>query len=140
MRRAFAAAALIAALAAAAPALASEGGTPPPSDPTLLMNPAPLPVTRNGQLVNYIFVTLRLVCRQGSDMVRVRAKEPFFRDALVRAAARQSLAQADFVHVDEARLKAAVLRDAAAIIGPGVVTDVRIIKQQPQKPFVRPAD
>lgn len=133
MRRLLVIAALAGALAT--PAFAAD---PPPSDPTLLMNPAPLPVTRNGRLVNYIFVTLRLVCRQGSDMVKVRAKEPFFRDALVRAAARGSLAQADNVHIDAARLKAAVMRDAPAIIGPGVVIDVRIIKEQAQKPFVAP--
>jgi hypothetical protein len=118
--------------------LAGEG-TPPPSDPTLLMSPAPLPVTRTGRLVNYVFVTLRLVCRQGSDMVKVRALEPFFRDALIRAAAREPLAQADFVHVDLARLKAVMLREAPAIAGPGVVIDVRIIKEQAQKPFVAPA-
>jgi hypothetical protein len=134
MRRLLAVTALFATLTAV-PALAED---PPPSDPTLLMNPAPLPVTRNGRLVNYIFVTLRLVCRQGTDMGKIRPKEPFFRDALVRSAARSSLAQPDAVHLDEARLKAAVMRDAPAIAGPGVVIDVRIIKQQPQKPFVAP--
>jgi hypothetical protein len=134
MRRALATAVLLA-LVSAAPAMAAD---PPPSDPTLLMNPAPLPVTQGGRLVNYIFVTLRLVCRQGSDMAKIRTREPFFRDALVRAAARSSLAQADGVHIDAARLKAAVLRDAPAIAGPGVVIDVRIIKEQPQKVFVRP--
>jgi hypothetical protein len=119
------------------PALASEA--PPQTSPTLLMNPAPLPVTRNGRLVNYVFVTLRLVCRPGADMVKIRAKEPFFRDALVRAAARQSLAEADNVHVDLAKLRAVVLRDAPAIIGPGQITDVRIVKQEAQKKFVAPA-
>src|SRR5665213_1412638 len=103
MRPILAVAALIAALAVAAPAFAAD---PPPSDPTLLMNTAPLPITRNGRLVNYIFVTLRLVCRQGSDMVAIRAKEPFFRDALVRTAARSSLAMPDGVHIDLAKLRA----------------------------------
>jgi hypothetical protein len=47
-----------AALFLATPALAS--GLPPLPAPTLLMNTTPLPVTRQGRLVNYIFVTLRL--------------------------------------------------------------------------------
>jgi hypothetical protein len=132
MRRLIASAVLTAALATSAHA--SE--EPPRSDPTLLMSPAPLPVTRDGRLVNYIFVTLRIVCRRDTDMVKVRPKEPFFRDALIRAAARSSLAQADGVHVDQAKLKAAVLRDAPAIVGPGVVIDVRLMKEQPQKPFL----
>jgi hypothetical protein len=129
---------LLAALLIATPALASEA--PAPSAPTLLMNPAPLPITQKGRLVNYVFVTLRLVCRPGADMVRIRAKEPFFRDALVRAAARQNLAEADNVHVDIAKLRAAVLRDAPAIIGPGQITDVRIVKQEAQKKFVPAAE
>jgi hypothetical protein len=70
-------------------------------------------------------------------MVKIRSKEPFFRDALVRSAARDNLAQADGVHVDLAKLKAAVVRDAAAIIGPGVIIDVKIVKQEAQKQFVR---
>lgn len=125
------------ALLLAAPALAAE--LPPTPAPTLLMNPTPLPVTQKGRLVNYIFVTLRLSCRPGADMVRIRAKEPFFRDALVRAAARDSLAEADNVHVDLAKLRAAIIRDSAAIVGPGQIIDVKIVKQEAQKQFVRPA-
>lgn len=125
------------ALLLASPALASE--PPPTPAPTLLMNPTPLPITRQGRLVNYIFVTLRLSVRPGSDMVKIRAKEPFFRDALVRAAAREDLAQADGVTVDLARLKAAILRDSAGIVGPGVIIDLKIVKQEAQKQYVRPA-
>jgi len=132
MRRLIAIAALAAALATSVQA-AEE---PPKSDPTLLMSPAPLPVTRGGRLVNYIFVTLRIVCRQNTDMTKLRPKEPYFRDALIRAAARSDLAQADGVHVDLARLKAAVMAAAPAIVGPGVVIDVRLMKEQPQKPFL----
>lgn len=138
MRRSLIIAILISALAAASPAFAGEAA-PAPSDPTLLMSPSPLPITRNGRLVNYIFVTLRLVCRPGSDMVKIRAQEPFFRDALIRAAARESLAKEDNVHLDLAKVRALMLREALAIAGPGVVFDVRIIKEQPQKPFVAPA-
>ena len=96
------------------------------------------PITQKGRLVNYVFVTLRLVCRQGADMVAIRAKEPFFRDALVRVAARENLAQADNVHLDFPHLKAVVLREAAAIAGPGLITDVKIVKEEAQKPYVRP--
>lgn len=127
-------------LLATAPAVAEEKAPNKQVGQYVDLQPVALPIVVDGQLVNYVFVSVRLNLASGVDTSRWRAKEPFFRDALVRAAARQSLAQADFVHVDEARLKAAVLRDAAAIIGPGVVINVRIIKQQPQKPFVRPAD
>jgi hypothetical protein len=116
----------------------ARAADPPPSDPTLLMSPAPLPVTQGGRLVNYIFVTLRLICRPGSDMARIRTREPFFRDALIRRAARVSLAMPDGVHIDPAKLKAAILQDAAPIAGPGVVIDVKIIKEQSKKAFVTP--
>ena len=126
------------ALTIASPALAAE--LPPTPQPTLLMSPAPLPVTGMGRRVNYVFVTLRLVCASGVDMTKMRPKEPFFRAALVRAAARENLAQADNVHIDFPRLRAVMLREARTIAGPGVVVDVKITKEEAQKSFVRPVD
>jgi hypothetical protein len=44
-----------------------------------------VPVVRNGQLVNYLFVSIRVEIAQGVDLWRTREKAHFLRDALVRA-------------------------------------------------------
>lgn len=62
--------------------------------PTLLMSPVALPVVSDGHLVNYIYVNLRLTLSPKADADKLREKEPYFRDALVRAAHRTRLAPA----------------------------------------------
>jgi hypothetical protein len=44
-----------------------------------------VPVVRNGQLVNYLFVSIRIEITQGVDLWRTRERAHFLRDALVRA-------------------------------------------------------
>ncbi len=44
-----------------------------------------VPVVRNGQLVNYLFVSLRIEINNGVDLWQTREKAHFLRDALVRA-------------------------------------------------------
>lgn len=92
-----------------------------------------LPVVVDGRLVNYVFVTVRLDLTPNADGGLVRDKEPFFRDALVRAAHRTPFTlPTDYTHLDAARIRAQVLNDAVVILGHGVVRDARVIKQVPQ--------
>jgi hypothetical protein len=44
-----------------------------------------VPVVRDGQLVNYLFVSIRIEITQGVDLWRTRERAHFLRDALVRA-------------------------------------------------------
>jgi len=44
-----------------------------------------VPVVRNGHLVNYLFVSIRIEIAQGVDLWRTRERAHFLRDALVRA-------------------------------------------------------
>jgi hypothetical protein len=97
------------------------------------MSPVAVPVLFHGRLVNYIFVTLRLTLKPGSDPVKLREKEPYFRDALVRLASRTPLNQpTDFSKVNEGLLKADMIAQCAQIVGPGVVTGVLIVQQATQ--------
>jgi hypothetical protein len=93
----------------------------------------------NGQLVNYVFVYVRINLTGGADVIRLRAKEPFFRDALVRDAHRTPfLVPGDWQKVDAARLSAALSRDAAAIAGPGAIASVVVTSQTPQRRVMPP--
>lgn len=53
-----------------------------------------VPVVRDGVLVNYLFVTMRIDIAPQVDLWRTRERAHFLRDSLVRAAHRTSLADA----------------------------------------------
>ncbi|MGZ8364327.1 MAG: hypothetical protein ACXW3D_10070 [Caulobacteraceae bacterium] len=133
--------ALTAVLIAASPALANEKATPPPP-PTVLMSPIALPVIRDGRLVNYFYVTMRLNLSPGADSGKMREKEPFFRDAILRGAYRTSIVRADDPNVlDLPRFTALVVKETNGVAGGKAISSIRILKQQPQRylPKAQPA-
>lgn len=93
MRRAIAAAMIASTLLAGLSARAAAQPAEHAADTSRTME-APyiaVPVVRNGTLVNYLFVTLRLDVAPGVDLWRTRERAHFLRDALIRAAHRTSL-------------------------------------------------
>jgi hypothetical protein len=127
---------VLAALTIAAPAFADDQATD--IDRAVTLSPVALPIVVGGQVVNYIFVTARVLLTPQADQFALRDKEPFFRDALVRAAYRTPfLAKNDYNHIDEAKLKAALWRDSVTIAGPGKVSGIQVVSQTPQH-FIRP--
>jgi len=103
------------------------------------LQPVALPIVVDGQLVNYVFVHVRINLRTGADVIKVREKEPFFRDALVRDAHRAPFTVAsDWQKIDEAKLIAVMTRDATAITGPGIVSSVAVTSQTPEKRVMAP--
>ena len=103
------------------------------------LQPVPMPIVVGGQLVNYVFVYVRVNLTGGADVSKIREKEPFFRDALVREGHRAPfVVTGDWQKVDEARLCAALLRDARAIAGPGAVASVVVTSQAPQRRVMPP--
>jgi len=106
------------------------------------LSPVALPIVVDGRLVNYVFASVRINLVTSANSVKLREKEPFFRDALVRAAHRTPFTKAsDYSAIDEAKLSAAMVREATAIAGRGVIKSVVVTSQSPQKriPMPRPA-
>jgi hypothetical protein len=135
LRRAFLAALALTALATHA--LAADDKPAPDADRAVTLSPVAMPIVVDGQVINYIFVTARVMLTPRADQFALRDKEPFFRDALVRAAYRTPfLLKGDFNKIDEAKLKAALYRDATTIAGPGNVSGVVVVSQTAQH-FVR---
>jgi hypothetical protein len=98
------------------------------------LQPVALPLVFDGQLVNYVFVYVRVNLKSGVDVARMRDKEPAFRDALVRDGHRTPFTvPGDWQRVDEAKLSAAMIRDASAIAGPGNLSSVVVTSQAPQR-------
>jgi hypothetical protein len=111
---------------------AKKDGAKKAPDQFLDLQPVGMPVVVDGALVNYVFVNVRLNLAPNADPLRWRAKEPFFRDALVRAGhAAPFIVPGDNDRIDAARLCAVMMREAAAIAGPGVVRSVVVTKQAP---------
>lgn len=95
------------------------------------ITPVALPIVADGRLVNYVFVQVRVMLTPSADATKLREKEPYLRDALVRAAHRTPFtATTDYFHADEAKLKGAVMRDAAPILGARNLLSVQIVSQQ----------
>ncbi|MDB5475606.1 MAG: hypothetical protein JWP49_1117 [Phenylobacterium sp.] len=127
--------ALIAAIAVIALGSAAEAapGGPAQVGQYVDLQPVGLPVVVRGQLVNYVFVYVRVNLAANADVTRLRDKEPFFRDALVRIAHRTPFTVAtDYNRIDEARLVAALTREAIAITGEGAIRSVVVSSQAPQ--------
>ena len=103
------------------------------------LQPVAMPIVIDGRLVNYVFVYVRVNLKSAADVTKIRDNEPAFRDALVRDGHRTPFVLAnDWSKIDEAKLVAAMTRDAAAITGPGVVASVSVTSQTPQKRVMPP--
>lgn len=142
-RRALLAAPL--ALLAARPAFArsskakgKEGEGEEAPDPVIKLQSMALPIIVGGKLVNYVFVQMTITLKPGVLVTVFEGKEPMLRDAIVREAHNKPFVRPDsYVALDEARLKASVLREANGLVGPGKAALVTVVKQTPRN-FVAP--
>jgi len=111
----------------------ADDSAKPDNDQSVALSTVALPIVVNGHLVNYIFVGVKIWLTPRADAFALRDKEPYFRDALVRAAHRTPFVLAnDYNHVDEAKLDASLFHDAQAIVGPGLIQRVQVLSQTPQ--------
>lgn len=96
MKRAIAAAMIASTMLAGLAKANAQPAAPSAAEVTRTMDAAyiAVPVVRDGVLVNYLFVTMRIDIAPQVDLWRTRERAHFLRDALVRAAHRTSLADA----------------------------------------------
>lgn len=98
-----------------------------------------LPIVSKGELVNYVFVYVRINLTSSASVSKLRDMEPFFRDALVRSAHRQSFTLAsDLGKIDAPRLSATLMRDAVALAGPGQIRSVVVTSQASRRRMITP--
>lgn len=117
-----------------------KDGEAAPPDPSVKIQPFAVPIIENGKLVNYVFVNLTLKMAHDVPVTVMAEKEPLLRDAIVRAAHRTPFTRSDtYNEVDAAKLQAAVLREAAVLVGKGKIASVEITKQIPRKQAPHPS-
>ncbi len=138
MRRTIIAFAALCALTA--PALAKEKEEAPKAPEGFPLEAVALPIVVDGQLINYVFISIRLELTAAAEVNKVRAKEQYFRDDLVRTGHRTPFTRSDdYTHVDEAKVRAEILRAAPGLVGPGMIKAVIITKQVSQKLLTLPS-
>jgi len=87
-----------------------------------------VPVVRDGQLVNYLFVSIRIEIAPGVDLWRTRERAHFLRDALVRASHANDLSDpADNNALNDARAIAVYRAAAVEALGAQAVGGVSIV-------------
>jgi hypothetical protein len=87
-----------------------------------------VPVVRNGQLVNYLFVSIRIEIAQGVDLWRTREKAHFLRDYLVRASHGNDLVDPnDSNALNEARALEVYRTAAIQALGENAVGPITIV-------------
>lgn len=87
-----------------------------------------VPVVRDGQLVNYLFVSIRVEISSGVDLWRTREQAHFLRDALVRASHAHDLSDPNDPNVlNEARAREVYRAAAVQALGERAVAGVSIV-------------
>jgi hypothetical protein len=87
-----------------------------------------VPVVRDGQLVNYLFVSLRIQISPRVDLWRTRERAQFLRDALVRASHANALADPNNNNALNQALALQIYRQAAIqTLGAGAVAGITIV-------------
>jgi hypothetical protein len=87
-----------------------------------------VPVVRDGQLVNYLFVSLRIEISPQVDLWRTREQAHFLRDALVRASHASDLADPnDNNTLNEARAIEVYRAAAVQALGERAVTGISVV-------------
>jgi hypothetical protein len=98
------------------------------------ISPVGLPVVYERRLINYVFVSVRVNLVGSANVIAMREKEPYFRDALVRLGHRRPFTRLDdFTTLDEAAIRAALTPEVTRIAGPRLVTGVQVTSQAAQK-------
>lgn len=87
-----------------------------------------VPVVRDGVLVNYLFVSVRIEINQGVDLWRTRERAQYLRDALVRACHANQLDDPNDINtLNQARAVQVFHDTAAQVLGARTVGRVTIV-------------
>ena len=89
------------------------------------------PLSVDGKLISYAYISSRIIATSPSNAIDVRAKTPFIQDAYVRDVNASSIADnSDPPVVDPNALIGRLLGDAKRIVGTSKVSSVEIIQIQ----------
>ncbi|MDX9999059.1 MAG: hypothetical protein WCY15_08720 [Phenylobacterium sp.] len=105
-----------------------------PIGPWVDLLPVGLPVVVNGELVNYVFVYVRIKLTRSANAPKLREREPYFRDALVRAGHRTPFTRPDsYTSLDAGKIAQVMQREAGLIASPKDIAGIVVLRQMPKR-------
>ena len=118
-------------------ALAATGAHADDKDagaPAIRLATVGIPVTEDNQVVNYLFLSIRINLTMTAPEGKLRDMEPYFRDALVKAAHKTSFGQPGHSDkLDEAHFKSVMLGEWSKITGPNMIKSIDILSQNAKR-------
>ncbi|ESQ89714.1 hypothetical protein ABAC460_12680 [Asticcacaulis sp. AC460] len=115
-------------------AQASEHGSKTAAEPSVRLASVGIPVMRDRQVVNYLFLSIRINLSMTAPEGKLRELEPVFRDTVIRVSHRISFGQTERHDLlDEARFKSVMMPEFVKIAGPGNIKSIDILSQSPKK-------
>ena len=106
------------------------------SDPCIHLAAVGIPVMSGNEVVNYLFLSIRINLTAKANEAKLRDMEPYFRDALVRVSHTVSFGQPDHNDLlDDARFKAQMMVEWSKITGPGMIKSIDVLSQSPKRHF-----
>ncbi len=92
-----------------------------------------IPIMEDGQVVNYIFLSVRINLTITAPEGKFRDMEPYFRDALVKASHKTSFGVAGHSdQLDVPRFTAAMMTEWSQITGPHMIKSIDVLSQSPK--------
>ncbi|MFT4091492.1 MAG: hypothetical protein QM645_12220 [Asticcacaulis sp.] len=96
--------------------------------------PVAIPVVFDGRIVNYVFISVDVHLTPKADLLKITTQEPFLRDALIRAAHRNSFATREKRdRIDPALFEPVMIEVFGRVLGAGMIKSVEIMMQNPQR-------
>lgn len=115
-------------------AKASGGGEKPAGESIIRMPQVGVPVVKGNKVVNYIFISMKVILSLKANQVALQEREPYFRDALIRTAHTTDMCvDGRNDQLDPAKFKKALMPVFAKLAGAGMITDIVIVSQTPKK-------
>mgnify|MGYP000459262076 CR=1 FL=1 len=104
------------------------------SAPSVQLGAVAIPVIVDGQIVNYLYLNVKVNLTNPVSESVLRAREPYFRDALIRAAYKTSFAQPGHpTELDEPKFKAAMMIAFTQVAGPNSIKSIDVAPKTPRK-------
>ncbi len=115
-------------------ATAARADDPEAGAPSVRLATVGIPVMEDGEVVNYLFLSIRINLTLTAPEGRFRDMEPYFRDSLVRLSHRVSFGIAGHSdQLDVPRFTAAMTAEWSKITGPGMIKSIDVLSQNPKR-------
>ncbi|EGF90467.1 hypothetical protein ABI_34890 [Asticcacaulis biprosthecium C19] len=112
----------------------ASGGSKTAAEPSVRLASVGIPVIRDRQVVNYLFLSIRINLSMTAPEGKLRELEPMFRDTVIRVSHKISFGQADrHDKLDEPRFKSVMMGEFTKIAGAGNIKSIDILSQSPKK-------